>query len=37
MGVVGYVFKTATPDEMVEAFKLIAAGGTCFPEQKPNK
>jgi DNA-binding NarL/FixJ family response regulator len=37
MGVVGYVFKTATPDQMIEAFKLIAAGGTFFPEQQPNK
>jgi DNA-binding NarL/FixJ family response regulator len=37
MGVVGYVFKTATPDQMIEAFKRIAAGGTFFPEQQPNK
>jgi DNA-binding NarL/FixJ family response regulator len=37
MGVVGYIFKTATPDQMVEAFKLIATGGTFFPGQMPNK
>jgi DNA-binding NarL/FixJ family response regulator len=37
MGVVGYVFKTATPEKMVEAFKLIAGGGTYFSEGKPNK
>ena len=37
MGVVGYVFKTATPEQMVDAFRLIAAGGTYFAGQKPNK
>ena len=37
MGVVGYVFKTATPEQMVDAFRLIAAGGTYFPGEKPNK
>jgi DNA-binding NarL/FixJ family response regulator len=37
MGVVGYVFKTSTPDQMVEAFKLIGSGGTYFPGQAPNK
>jgi DNA-binding NarL/FixJ family response regulator len=37
MGVVGYVFKTATPDQMVEALKQIAGGGTYFPGQQPNK
>jgi DNA-binding NarL/FixJ family response regulator len=37
MGVDGYVFKTATADEMVDAFKLIASGGKYFPGEKPNK
>jgi DNA-binding NarL/FixJ family response regulator len=31
MGVSGYVFKTATPEETVSAFKQIAAGGKFFP------
>jgi DNA-binding NarL/FixJ family response regulator len=37
MGVVGYVFKTSTPDQMVDAFKLIAAGGKYFPGERANK
>jgi two-component system nitrate/nitrite response regulator NarL len=38
MGVVGYVFKTFTPDEMVAAFKQIAGGGTYFPGRRsPSK
>jgi DNA-binding NarL/FixJ family response regulator len=41
MGVSGYVFKTATPDETVNALKQIQAGGKYFPESAakdaPNK
>ncbi len=37
MGVVGYVFKTASADEMVDAFKLIASGGKYFPGESPDK
>ena len=34
MGVSGYLPKTLSPDQMAEALKTIAAGGTYFP---PNK
>jgi DNA-binding NarL/FixJ family response regulator len=38
LGVSGYLFKTATPDEMVGALKKIAAGGKYFPlKNEPNK
>jgi DNA-binding NarL/FixJ family response regulator len=41
MGVSGYVFKTATPDETVSALKAIGAGGKFFPagalHEGPNK
>jgi DNA-binding NarL/FixJ family response regulator len=37
MGVVGYVFKTASAEAMVEAFKLIASGGKYFPGESPDK
>jgi DNA-binding NarL/FixJ family response regulator len=37
MGAVGYIRKTSTPDQMVEALKAVAAGGSCFPDEAPNK
>ena len=37
MGVVGYMPKTLTPEQRIEALKRIAAGGSYFPEPSPNK
>jgi DNA-binding NarL/FixJ family response regulator len=37
MGVSGYLFKTATPEETVKALKQIAAGEKFFPGSQPNK
>jgi len=33
MGVVGYLPKTLTPEQRIQALKLIAIGGSFFPEQ----
>jgi DNA-binding NarL/FixJ family response regulator len=37
MGVVGYMPKTLSTEQRIEAFKQIAAGGRFFPESAPNK
>jgi DNA-binding NarL/FixJ family response regulator len=35
MGVVGYMPKTLSPDQRIEALKQIAAGGSFFPDRAP--
>ena len=37
MGVVGYLPKTLTANQRVEALKQIGTGGSFFPEPAPNK
>ncbi len=37
MGVVGYLPKTLGPEQMIDALKQIAAGGTYFPPPAPSK
>ena len=36
MGVAGYVPKSLSPEQMVEALREIAAGGSYFPAESPS-